>query len=217
MNTQIANLKPLSPALQSPFSADLSHPARRHFAGNVLVRMEALAHFNELLARLQHFPLHRDQVATASRALAQPADQQRPPAEIEQRLQLIDAVGRMIADASWQTAGHAITPARLVVDYTRSERRLIPYGIPRIGRLDDAILMDAAWPQLADEVDGYLDFCRLRAIEAALRGCEIADFAFSRDDWQRARCAEAGLHARARRAATNSYLPAPARTNFRVF
>src|SRR5574337_652544 len=179
MNAQIANLKPLSPALQGPFPANLNHPARRQFVGNVLLRMEALVHFNQLLARLQHFPLHRDQVATASRELAKPVNDQRQPVGIE--------------------------------------RRLLPRGIPQIGRLDDAILVDAAWPQLVDEVDDYLDFCRLRTIEAGLRGCDVADFAFSRDDWQQARCAEAGLKARARRAATNSYLPAPARTNFRVF
>ncbi len=217
MNAQIDNLKPLSPVLQEPFSANLNRPARRHFVGNFLVRMEALAHFNQLLAQLQHFPLHRDQLATASRELAKTANDHRQPAEIEQRLQLADTVSRMIADASWQPADHVITPARLVVDYMGSERRLIPHGIPETGRLDDAILMDAAWPQLADEVHGYLDFCRLRAIEAGLRRCEITAFAFSRDDWQQARCAEAGLNARARQAATNSYLPAPARTNFRVY
>lgn|SRR5574337_52860 len=217
MNAQIANLKPLSPALQGPFPANLNHPARRQFVGNVLLRMEALVHFNQLLARLQHFPLHRDQVATASRELAKPVNDQRQPVGIEQRLQWIDAVARMVADASWPTADQVIVPARLVLDYTGSERRLLPRGIPQIGRLDDAILVDAAWPQLVDEVDDYLDFCRLRTIEAGLRGCDVADFAFSRDDWQQARCAEAGLKARARRAATNSYLPAPARTNFRVF
>ncbi|HZX72706.1 MAG TPA: hypothetical protein VFE77_18070 [Rhodanobacter sp.] len=217
MNAQIANLKPLSPALQGPFAANLNRPARRHFVGDFLVRMEALAHFNALLARLQHFPLHRDQLATASRELAPPVNHPRPPAEIEQRLQRIDAVGRMIADASWQTADRLIAPARLVVDYQRSDRRLIPHGIPQVGRLDDAILMDAAWPQLADEVGAYLDFCRLRAIEARLSGCEVAGFAFDRADWQQARAAEAGLHARARRSATNSYLSAATQAGFRVY
>src|SRR5574337_852128 len=148
MNAQIANLKPLSPALQGPFPANLNHPARRQFVGNVLLRMEALVHFNQLLARLQHFPLHRDQVATASRELAKPVNDQRQPVGIVQRLQWIDAVARMVADASWPTADQVIVPARLVLDYTGSERRLLPRGIPQIGRLDDAILVDAAWPQL---------------------------------------------------------------------
>ena len=217
MNAQIAILKPLSPALQGPFAANLNHPARRHFVGDFLVRMEALAHFNQLLALLQHFPLHRDQLATASRELVQPVNRHTQPAGIEQRLQRIDAVGRMIADTSWQTAERVIAPARLVVDYERSERRLIPHGLPQVGRLDDAILMDAAWPQLANEVDGYLDFCRLRAIEARLRGCDVADLPFSAADWREARCAEAGLNARARRSATNSYLSAPAQGSFRVY
>lgn len=217
MNAQIANLKPLSPALRFPFSSNLNQPARRHFVGNVLVRIEALAHFNQLLARLQHFPLHRDQVATASRELAKASNDHRQPVAIEQRLQRIDAVSRMITDVSWQPAGQVTAPARLVLDYQHSDHRLIPHGIPQVAQLDDAILMDAAWPQLAAEVDGYLDFCRLRAIEARLCGCEIVDFQFSRTDWQQARHAEAGLNARARRAVGNSYVPASARASFRVF
>jgi uncharacterized membrane protein YkvA (DUF1232 family) len=216
MNAQIATLQPLSAALQSPAWTSLNRPARRHFVGGFLLEAEALAHFNQLLVRLHHFPLDCDQLATASRELGRSADGRRP-ASIEQRLQLASAVDRMITDATWQPASEAVEPARVVMDYVHGDHDLIPDSVPLVGRLDDAILIDAAWPQLAGEVDCYLDYCRVRAIEAELRGCAVGGFAFTREDWQQARRAEAGLIAHCRRVGEDSYLPSPAAACFRVY
>lgn len=215
MYAQIATLQPLSAALQSSAWTSLNRPARRHFVGGFLLEAEALAHFNQLLVRLHHFPLDCDQLATASRELGRSADGRRP-ASIEQRLQLASAVDRMITDATWQPASEAVEPARVVMDYVHGDHDLIPDSVPLVGRLDDAILIDAAWPQLAGEVDCYLDYCRVRAIEAELRGCAIGGFAFTRRDWQQARRAEADLIAHCRRVGESSYLPSPAPACFRV-
>jgi len=216
MYAQIATLQPLSAALQSSAWTSLNRPARRHFVGGFLLEAEALAHFNQLLVRLHHFPLDCDQLATASRELGRSVDGQRP-ASIEQRLQLASAVDRMITDATWQPASEAVEPARVVMDYVHGDHDLIPDSVPLVGRLDDAILIDAAWPQLAGEVDCYLDYCRVRAIEAELRGCAVGGFAFTREDWQQARRAEAGLIAHCRRVGEDSYLPSPAAACFRVY
>jgi uncharacterized membrane protein YkvA (DUF1232 family) len=216
MYAQIATLQPLSAALQSSAWTSLNRPARRHFVGGFLLEAEALAHFNQLLVRLHHFPLDCDQLATASRELGRSADGRRP-ASIEQRLQLASAVDRMITDATWQPASEAVEPARVVMDYVHGDHDLIPDSVPLVGRLDDAILIDAAWPQLAGEVDCYLDYCRVRAIEAELRGCAVGGFAFTREDWQQARRAEAGLIAHCRRVGEDSYLPSPAAACFRVY
>src|SRR3546814_15870343 len=67
------------------------------------------------------------------------------------------SIGLMIDDPAWQPANDAAAPAALVMDYVRSRRDLIPDDLPRVGRLDDAIVIDAAWPRLADEVACYLD------------------------------------------------------------
>lgn len=216
MNAQIANLQPLSAALQSPAWTSLNRPARRHFVGGFLLQAEALAHFNQLLEKLHHFPLDCDQLATASRELAGRSADNRRPASIDQRLQLASAVDRMIADTAWQPDGEAVEPARVVMDYVHSDHALIPKNVPLVGRLDDAILIDAAWPQLGDEVDCYLDYCRVRAIEAELRGCEVGRFAFTRVDWQQARRAEAELIAHCRRVGEASYLPSSATACFHV-
>lgn len=216
MYAQIATLNPLPVALQSPARADSRHPNRRRHMGDFLIRVEALAHFNQLLARLQHFPLDRDQLATASRELAGTSSPTRP-ASIQQRLRLAGTVEQMIRDAAWQPADEVIAPARVVMDYMHGQHTLIPGSLPPVKRLDDAILVEAAWPQLAGEVGSYLDFCRLRAIEAELRGCAVGQFSFARADWLQARRAEAGLIAHCRRVGESSYLPTPADRGFRVY
>ncbi|HEY8586466.1 MAG TPA: hypothetical protein VIL60_07000 [Rhodanobacter sp.] len=216
MNVQIAVMEPLSATLLAPGPTTQGHPARRHSVGQFLLRTEALAHFNELLMRLHHFPLDPDQLATASRDLAVSPTAGQRAARIEQRLQVVNAVNQMIADRNWSLAREAVEPARVVVDYVHSDHELIPESLPLVGRLDDAILVDAAWPQLADEVDSYLDYCRLREIEAEMRGCEVTAFTFTRDDWQQERVAEANLISHCHHVSERSYVPASTVAYFHV-
>lgn len=213
MNAQFATLLPLPAAMQSPSQAG---PYLRRSTGAFAIRSKALARFNRLLVRLQHVPLDREQLVAAWRELVDRASSERCAAGIAQRLKLADAVERMIQDATWQPSNEAIAPARVVVKYVHGKHELIPEDAARVGRLDDAILIDAAWPRLHGEVDSYLDYCRLRAVEAELRGCKVDEFAFTREDWQQARRAEAGLLAHARRVGASSYLPSQAPTRFRV-
>jgi len=76
-----------------------------------------------------------------------------------------------------------------------------------VGRLDDAIVVEAAWPSLADEVCDYLAFRRIRQVEAALRGETRAHFGFTREHWQAAARAEAQWIAHCERVDQQSYLP----------
>jgi hypothetical protein len=169
-----------------------------------------LRRFNHLLERLRHAPLDCDQVATAARALA--AD----PAPILRRVALAADLETMLADTGWATAPQALEPARMVVDYLHDDRVLIPSCIPALGHLDDAVLVDAAWPWLAGELDDYRDFRRLRAIEAELRGVPLLGAAFGREDWLRLRAVEAQLIAHCRRVGASPYLPAGAPPRFAV-
>lgn len=216
MNSQIAILQPLCAALRSPTSANPNQLARRHRIGDFLLEAEALVHFNQLLAKLHHFPLECDQLATASREMMDPSAGHRSATSIEQRLQLASVVSRMLSDASWQPCSDAVEPARMVIDYVGGQHHLMPEGVPLVSHLDEAILIDAAWPQLGGEVDCYLDFCRLRTIEAELSGCEVNGLVFSRDDWQRERRAEADLIADCRRVGAQSYLSSTTSACFHV-
>src|SRR3546814_8684622 len=80
----------------------------------------------------------------------------------------------------------------------------------------DAIVIDAAWPRLADEVACYLDYCRIRRIEAELRECDVSQFTFGRADWEQARRAESAWTEHCRACGQRSYLPAPPPRHFRV-
>lgn len=216
MNSQFATLQPLSAALQSPPLATQDHLARRHRVGNFLLEAEALMHFNQLLTKLNHFPLDCDQLSTASRELTDYPASNAFQASIEQRLQLASAISRMLADANWQPCSEAVEPAHMVVDYLGGHHRLIPASVSPVSHLDEAILIDAAWPQLGGEVDCYLDFCRLRSIEAELAGCEESGLAFTRGDWIRERRAEVDLIAHCRRVGAQSYLSSATPACFHV-
>lgn len=165
--------------------------------------------FNRLLARLGRTsaPLNPDQLATASRELCVRSSGDHLPACIRVSLERADPLLRMVADPVWKPDADAGEAAVLVATYLRNPDGLIPDRLGGIGQLDDAIVIHTAWPRLADEVDRYLDYCRLRALEAELRHCDSDQFAFTRDDWQQARLVEAALTRHQRRVGLASYVP----------
>ena len=77
------------------------------------------------------------------------------------------------------------------------------------------VATDTAWPRISGEVLDYLDFCRLRDIEAELRGVDPTAFAFNRREWEVSRRAEAELRLQHRRVRDGSYVPQPV-SHFRV-
>lgn len=215
MNAQLATLNPLPDVLATPTWATAPSPGRRRLVNGQPIRAESLLHFNGLLARLRHFPLDRDQLATAYREVAdQSATQQ--PASITQRLQLAGTIEQMLDDPQWQADTESAQPAAIVVAYVHGSRQLVDVGNEPAARFDTAILIDAAWPQLAGAVSDYEDYCRLRVIEAELRGKQVGEFAFTREDWQVSRRAEMALHAHRRRVAASSYLPSATCARFHM-
>ncbi len=214
MNAILANTYPLPSILAArPGSA---MPRRRRSIGDFSPGNQALERFNHLLGRLGRAqpPLALDQLATAAREVDQDQHGTAQPC-IDQRIQRRETVAAMVADAGWMIQGEAHATARLVLDYVLGLEKLIPAWLPGVGRLDDAIVLDSAWPVLVPEVESYLDFCRLRQQEARLRACGVDDLGFTRNDWIRARRAEVALQAQRRRIRESSYLPAPS-SYFRV-
>jgi hypothetical protein len=81
-----------------------------------------------------------------------------------------------------------------LLEYVVQRDDLIPDRIPRLGRLDDALLVELAWPAFADELEDYLDFCRFRH-EQHPRGAPP----LKRSAWVRMRKAEGALWQQMRR------------------
>jgi hypothetical protein len=191
-------------------------PARRRLIGRHAPARDALDRFNLVLARLGHAPMALDELATRARGFARPDVPGQTPAWIVERMRRGLTIGLMAADPSWQAEGRSARAARIVTGYLHDAGDLVPDDLPRYGRFDDALVVDAAWSVLSGEVAGYLDFCRLRRIEADLRGCPETAFVFGRREWQEARRAEQGLIAHRRRAGLSSYVPATGTCGFRV-
>lgn len=207
---------PLSPLPQALHERREGVLRRRRIGGHE-IDPDALQHFNDLLERLElgHPPLESDQVASAARELAADSRTSRWPRCILQRMRRAAAIDRMLADPEWMTE-EAEEAAALVVAYLHDERHLIPNTVPVVGRLDDVIVVEASWPLIAQEVRDYLDFRRLRRIEAALRGERRPYFGFSREAWRAARDAEALWIAHCHRVNLSRYAEGREAHRFRV-
>lgn len=212
MNARIDNPSPLPPA------PDLQ---RRTRVGPHLVDDSNLARFNSLLLRLDRAcpPVNRDQLATAARNLFNRAPGcDHTVAHIHRSMRRASAIDLMLHDADWVPAHAVLAPAQLVVHYVRDASGLIPDTLQRIGRLDDSIVVDVAWPVLRGEVEDYLDFRRVRRVERGLgngNGNANAN-GFDRNRWEQARNAEAALIEHCRRVGESSYVDGSAISRFRV-
>ena len=216
MNISSQPLAPLPMALQQARAADA---CRRHHIGDYEVPGEALAHFNELLTRLNFsYPcLQSDQLASAARELVNQTCAGNTPRCIRQRLRRAAAIDLMRRDPDWGLQdGEVDRIVAGVIDYVRGNTRLIPRAAPVVARLDDAIVIEAAWPCLATEVQQYLAFCQLRRVEALLRGETRQHFGFTREQWQLAALAQAAWIEHCLRVGGSSYLRRDAGAGFRV-
>ena len=183
-------------------------PHRRHRVGRYALPAAAVSSFNQLLDRLQAAPMDEDRIASIGRSLSpDPALTSTPP-WISLRMRDGAAVRLMLGDPAWEPLESATGPARLVSGYLRDHDDLIPDRLPALGRLDDAIVVQAAWPRIGAEVLDYLDYRRLRRLEAGLRGCTESGFRFGRGDWEQARRAEAALVLHIHQVGCRSYLAA---------
>lgn len=208
-------LSPLPEVLHQP-RKDVAH--RRYRIGDHPIDPNALDHFNELLERLDlsRPPLDRDQVASAARELAARAQRARWPECVLQRMRRAAAIDRMLGDHEWEVMPSSAEIAGMVIDYVRGNRPLIPNTVPVVGRLDDVILVEASWPMVAQEVRDYLDFCRVRRIEAALRGEPRPYFGFTREAWHDAARAESEWIDHTRRVSTSRYVNEFSEARFQV-
>lgn len=207
MNALFSSPNPLPSILAVPFAG----PTRRRCINGFQLSLAEVDRFNRLLERIgAHKVLESDQLASAGRELSRPGRSEAAAPCIRQRLRWIAAVEQLLGDRHWQPANETVDTASAIVEYARSHDDLIPDWLPRVGRLDDAIVVETAWPKLAGEVDDYRDYVRLRGREARRRGMDVAGFAFTRSDWDEVRYEEAVLAQHERRIRESSYLPTAA-------
>jgi len=139
---------------------------RRRQIGPVELPEDAIQRFNALLAQMDaNAPtVTADQLVTLARWLQdQPQDQ--AVALLSERLGRAEHLRRMLNDADWEVDEETRERARMLISYLQEVDDLIPDDQPLVGHLDDALLVELAWPAFEAETLDYRDFCRFRTAE----------------------------------------------------
>ena len=206
MNTMLANAHPLPRCL---YQGGDSRRRRRHLVDGFSIDPAAVDRFNRVLRQYADTApvLDPDRVATAARELVRD-ERGASAACIRERLFRVKAARAMTADRAWEAPDEVAELVRSLVTQIREGDHLLPATLPRVAHLDDALLVDAAWPRLRAELLAYADFHRLRRL-----ACDPADRArFDREAWRQAREDEARLREHLAHLRETSYLGAsPAR------
>ncbi len=157
-----------------------------------------------------------DAVISAARHLVHEFPRAKRAPCIRLRLRCLSALRTMAAEPAWELAPDKQQCIALLGEYAANEDRLLPDTVPVVGGLDEAVLVDLAWPSLRFDLDDYLDFRRLRAEEAALQGRRPHAIVYSREQWLQTRYAELARRSLQRRGLRGGYLPTPAPALFRI-
>jgi hypothetical protein len=163
---------------------------RRHQVDGFHIDPAAVDRFNRVLRQFADTApvLDADRLATAARELSSDA-RGATAACIRIRLFRVKAAQAMAGDSRWDAPPEVVLLVQSLIDQIRRADHLLPERLPRVGHLDDALLVDAAWPRLHVETVAYADFRRLRRIACEREGRA----AFDRQAWRRAQDDEARL------------------------
>ena len=131
--------------------------------GRLQIDAEQVAAFDALLHEL-HPQAERVDAARISRLAAWlsslPADEAR--AVLDERLSRIEELRAMVEDPDWDCVEADCANVRRLLRYLDQTDDLIPDTIPLLGKLDDVLLLELAWPAVSEEAEEYRDFVQYR-------------------------------------------------------
>ena len=184
--------------------------SRRCQIGTIALGDAAVRRFNQLLSQIAPDAPHisADQLVTLARWLAQ-LPQEQAMALLSERLGRAEHLRRMLNDSDWSVCADTRERARMITSYLQQVDDLIPDDQPLVGHLDDALLVELAWPAFEAETRDYADFCRFRASERP-RGSA----AERRLAWENACLAEAALLQQRRDVRSRPYAASPRLPDF---
>lgn len=102
---------------------------------------------------------------------------------IRRRIDQVERLVAMSGDPQWQLPAEARGRVLEALAYVAEARDLVPDGLPVLGLLDDAIMLELVLQDLRHELEAYEDFDAYRATEIAARGGALPAAAVSRQDW----------------------------------
>lgn len=149
------SLYPTDHPLPQPRNAD----TRKHSLNGVSIDAEQVAAFDALL-----HDIYADAERVNTTRVSQLAAwlMSLPEAEardvLAERLSRIEELRAMVDDPDWDCAEADCATVRKLLRYLDQPDDLIPDTIPVLGRLDDVLLLELAWPAVSAEAEEYRDF-----------------------------------------------------------
>lgn len=154
-----------------------------------VLRGEAVAQFDALLHEL--YPdavrVDADRVRNLCVWLASMPPQAAQDV-LDRRLRRIEELRHMLDDDCWDPPDAVRARLAKLMAYLDQDEDLIPDHEPLLGKLDDVLLLELAWPAFASEVEDYRDFCAYRTEHQP-----TGEGAEQRAAWIRDRLAEIAL------------------------
>ena len=143
---------------------------------------EDLKHFELIMreARKAAVGLPPEDIVAEATALLQAMGEVGSAGFIGERIQKLRLMIRMLSDLEWRLPHQDATRVLNALAYFADPEDLIPDGMPGLGFLDDAIMIELVVRELKHEIDAYQDFCDFRDRALADGGPNAA---VSREDW----------------------------------
>jgi hypothetical protein len=181
---------------------------RRHSIGKIEISDYAVDLLNQTIEKVDvcHLPLSPDQIVSCGRQLLDDTSSElKLPLCIFERFRTLALMDAMVKDFDWQIEDIASYRIEVIMDYVKRHEELIPHDAPIVGHLDDVILVEAAKNALTTELENYVDYRRLRKLEAYLQGMPLNAFTYYRENWLESREAEQALIRHQRENGLSSY------------
>jgi len=121
------------------------------------------------------------EVVDAAGKLLADAQKVHIPDFVRERLLQLDDMIAMVRDEGWHMDDEDRARVMSALVYFIDPKDVIPDSVEVLGFLDDAIMIELCVRELRHELDAYDDFCEYRALEAKRRGVEPAGI--GRTDW----------------------------------